>query len=212
MRSADACARTWLASVAIRDNTTSANRLARTEEHLQHEAWDRGPAEELELLVVPQGRLLAELALLGGGDQVLVDAFEVDGAGADVEEDAAVTGRRDPGERGRVQLAPDLLTLVREHGAALAGDERARFAPDADGDDADALLAGLLGGLGGVALLVLAIGDEDHIATTPLGGVEDIAPPLAERIADQRAAARDAGGGAFIHRQAEETSREEQPP
>ena len=157
----------------------------------QRDAQGKG---HLELLVIafsrPLQRLLAVCELVPVG---IVDLPQIVGPRAGGQVDA-VGGRGDPTQQILIGLGEVLLAVgEREEGGfsrgVADGDARALLRiTQADGQNRDALFGGLSGGVLGVRLLIVAVGNQDqHLIA--VGGRRHYLQRLADGAADVRAAA-----------------------
>src|SRR5207302_607227 len=153
----------------------------------QHEA-DRQRDLEAVLEAPLEGR--GELALLHRSDVVAVELAEPERGALGVQVDAARVACDLP-ERLLVEPRLHHLPLAVLHVPPGLGRHQLTLGgADADGIDLDAALLGALGRLLDVALVALAVGDEDECLVVALAALERL-EARGDRGAEVRAAARD---------------------
>ena len=164
--------------------------------------------EGIALLLLNQGFLLEGL-LFGGGDRLAVEVPEIEVAGANGQIDSAGggVGHRleglgiQPGAHGlSMVLQKRLLSLFvgdGEEGACLVVTQSHDEQADLEGPQG-------LRGLHRKGVVVLAVGDEDHIAALAGGVVEDLVADHPEGVPQVRAAPRQGAGGHLVQGHLEE--------
>src|SRR5262249_22143463 len=135
---------------------------------LDDQTDERQRERDLEAMLVALLERARELALLHAGDVVAVEVFQAEIRARRVQVHAAgVDG--DLLERVRVEpRLHDLSLAILEIAAALDRDQLAFGRSDADGVDLHAALGRVLDGVFDLALVVLAVGDEDECLMAPL--------------------------------------------
>ena len=164
------------------------------------EKGGREQGEELEFLLVGDDGAGAEVLLLLELDVAGVDVVEVEkGVGGDGDEKSAWGGGGHLAEGVGVEAGHDGLAVVGDGLGGAVGvldDERGGSGvAHADGDEPGVVGGELFGGLDGVRLHVLAVGDDDDVAVKVGGALEDGIADEADGVAEHGAAE---GDGAVV--------------